>query len=464
MNHAASKPDYAAVWYFTGVSCKHILVDRVISSLTKQQFRLEKWSAATRSKLGIIFLDAHAGYEEAISFLQLQVKGKGHRVCVLNTSADLFETDYKIRLLGYGADYFFENALLFEPYEVVAHRLQKWVTIDGLLHSPIIKDRIAGNSIALTEMLRTVIEVAFFSFNNVLITGERGTGKEQVAQIIHRLDNRQQKSDLVLLDCTTLKKELSGSELFGHEKGAFTGADHSREGAVALAHNGSFFLDEIIELPLNLQAELLRVVQEGAYKKVGSNTWRYSSFRLISATNRDPVQLAEEGEFRSDLLDRIQTCLIKVPGLHERKEDIPAIIDFYLQKKFPKEKPAVEKEVYDLLSSRQYPGNIRQLRNVVSNMLMRYSGKGPITIGDLRGADFEMPGKENAHNWFETPAFLQALHQAIESGYDLRQIEEKIQSLATRITLQKVGKSRDASRILGKSERWIQLQKSKERS
>jgi len=463
MNQAASKPDYATIWYFTGVSCKHILVEKIIGSLTKQQFILEKWTTSIKSRLGIIFLDAHAGYEEAISFLQLQVKGKGHRVCVLNTSADLFETDYKIRLLGYGADYFFENALLIEPYDIIAHRLSKWITIDSLIHSPVIKNRIAGSSIALLEMLRAVIEVAFYSSNNVLVTGERGTGKEQIAQIIHGLDNRSEKGDLVILDCTTLKKELSGSELFGHEKGAFTGADHSRDGAVALAHKGSFFLDEIIELPLNLQAELLRVVQEGAYKKVGGNIWRYSSFRLISATNRDPSRMAEEGEFRSDLLDRIQTCQISMPPLHERREDIPAIIDFYLCKRFPKERPEVEREVYDLLSFRPYPGNIRQLKNVVNNMLMRYSGKGPVTIGDLRGTDFEVPGKKNVHNWFETPAFLQALQQAIESGYDLRQIEEKIQSLATRITLQKVGKSRDASRILGKSERWIQLQKSKER-
>lgn len=464
MSHAASKPAYATIWYFTGVACKHILVEKIITALAKQQFTLEKWTASTKSRLGIIFLDAHAGYEEAISFLQLQVKGKGHRVCVLNTSADLFETDYKIRLLGYGADYFFENALLFEPYEIIAHRLHKWITIDSMLHSPVIRNRIAGSSIALTEMLRTLVEVAFYSSNNVLITGERGTGKEQIAQIIHGLDSRNEKGDLIILDCTTLKKELSGSELFGHEKGAFTGAEQSREGAVALAHKGSFFLDEIIELPLNLQAEFLRVVQEGTYKKVGGNIWRYSSFRLISATNRDPARLAEEGEFRSDLLDRIQTCLIKMPSLHERRDDIPAIIDFYLSKRFPKEQPVVEKEVYELLTYRQYPGNIRQLKNVISHMLMRYSGKGPITIGDLRGTDFEMSANKNVHSWFETPAFLQALQQAIEAGYDLRQIEEKIQALATRITLQKVGRSRDASRILGKSERWIQLQKSKERS
>ncbi|HEX7846940.1 MAG TPA: sigma 54-interacting transcriptional regulator, partial [Chitinophagaceae bacterium] len=356
-----------------------------------------------------------------------------------------------------------ENALLQEPYEIITQRLQRWITIDGLLNSPVIRQRIAGNSIPLIEMLRSVIEVAFFSSNNVLILGERGVGKEQVAQIIHLLDTRKEKGDLVILDCTTLKKELSGSELFGHEKGAFTGADYSRDGAVALANKGTFFLDEITELPLNLQAEFLRVVQEGTYKKTGSNHWRSSSFRLVSATNRDLRKSVSEGEFRSDLLDRIETTVIRIPSLDERREDIPLIINFCLQKLFPKEIPVVEKEVYEILSGRNYPGNIRQLKNIISNIAMRYAGTGPITIGDLRGTDFEMAEKTNPDCWFDEPGFLFALQHAIESGFDLRQIEEKIQSLATRITLHKVGKSKDASRILGKSERWVQLQKNKER-
>jgi DNA-binding NtrC family response regulator len=463
MSQLTPRLDYNAIWYYISASCKHVLAEKIIACLVKQQFRLEKWNGQSQARIGIIFLEAHSGYEEAISFLQLQIKGKGHRVCVLNLSADLFETNYKIRLLGYGADYFFENALLQEPYDLITHRLQRWMTIEGLINSPIIRNRVAGNSLPLIETLRAVIEVAFFSSNNVLITGERGTGKEQIANIIHYLDNRKEKGELVILDCTTLKRELSGSELFGHEKGAFTGADNSREGAVALAHKGTFFLDEIIELPLNLQAEFLRVVQEGTYKKVGGNSWRYSSFRLVSATNKDLRQSALKGEFRSDLLDRIETTVINIPSLNERREDIPAIIDFYVQKLLGKEVPPIEKEVYDILTAKDYPGNIRQLKNIIGNMLMRYSGNGPITIGDLRGTDFVLPANETAENWFESNVFLQTLQQAIEAGYDLKQIEEKIQMLATKITLQKVGKSSAASRILGKSERWIQMQKSKER-
>jgi transcriptional regulator with GAF, ATPase, and Fis domain len=461
MYAAGQKSGNANVWYFACSSCNHTLVNKILSCLTKERFVLEKWSASSSGKPGLIFLDAHSDYEEAISFLQLQVKGKGCRVCVLNLNANLFETEYKIRILRYGADYFFEQAYLCEPYEHVTERLRRWTTIDSLIYSPVIQSRIVSASLGMMETLRAVIEVAFFSTNNVLILGERGVGKEQVARIIHDLDTRKDKGSFVVLDCTTLKKELSGSELFGHERGAFTGAEHGREGAIALAHKGTFFMDEITELPLTLQSEFLRVVQERMYKKVGGNTWKQSEFRLVSATNRDLRKSALDGDFRSDLLDRIETTAIRIPSLDERKDDIPVIVDFYLAKLFGKEIPRVEKEVYEFLSKKNYPGNVRQLKNIVSNIHMRYAGKGPITLGDLPGVDGEYDATSGPGNWYDEPAFLEALKQAIEEGYDLRKIEEIIQSLTTRITLHKVGKNKEASKILGKSERWIQLQKNK---
>jgi transcriptional regulator with GAF, ATPase, and Fis domain len=135
----------------------------------------------------------------------------------------------------------------------------------------------------------------------VLITGESGTGKELIARLIHALDSRVDKGDFVILDCTTVVPTLSGSEFFGHEKGAFTGAIAQRDGAFAMADGGTLFLDEIGELPLVLQAELLRVIEEGMYKRVGSNTWRKTSFRLLCATNRDLLQEESRGNFRKDL-------------------------------------------------------------------------------------------------------------------------------------------------------------------
>ena len=453
------------IWHYTCSSCNITTVSRILNIWDKEGMAIEKWTVATKSKIGIVFLQTFSDYEEAISFLQLQIKGRGCRVCVLNLGAEPFEVENKIKVLRYGADYFFESSVSKEPFDAVAERLKRWITIDSLISSPIISSRIAGSGLRITEMLRQVIEVAFFSNNNILILGERGVGKEQIACIVHELDTRKGKGAFVVLDCTTLKKELSGSELFGHERGAFTGAESSREGAVALADNGTFFMDEIVELPLILQSEFLRVVQEGMYKKVGSNNWRHTNFRLISATNKDLRKSALEGEFRSDLLDRIETTSIQIPSLDQRKEDIPTIIDFYLVKKYGKQIPLIEKEVYEFLSQRDYPGNIRQLKNILNNIFMKYSGKGPITLGDVpwRDASTQQQDPPGSDKWYDEQGFLDALRQAIESGYDLKQIEEIIQSITTRITLHKVGKNKEASKILGKSERWIQLQKSKER-
>ena len=238
-----------------------------------------------------------ADYESVISFLKIQVQGQGVRVCVVNLHADIFEADLKLKVLQYGAEYFLENNYLFEPYEALSYRLHRWLTIDSLLKSPVITSRFAGRSSTTISMLRQVIELAFFSQNNVLLLGERGVGKEQIAHIIHDFDQRTAKSDMVTLDCSTLKKELSGSELFGHDRGAFTGADNNREGAVSLADKGTFFLDEITEMPVNLQSEFLRVVQEGSYKKLGSNIWRRSQFRLVAATNRNLIEKVNNGEF-----------------------------------------------------------------------------------------------------------------------------------------------------------------------
>src|SRR6185295_226461 len=147
-------------------------------------------------------------------------------------------------------------------------------------------------------------------------------GKELLARVIHALDPRPDKGELVVLDCTTIVPELSGSEFFGHERGAYTGAVGPRDGAFALAHGGTLFLDEIGELPLALQAQLLRVVQEGTYKRVGGNAWHKASFRLVCATNRDLKEEVARGRFRGDLYHRLATNASRLPPLRDRVEDI----------------------------------------------------------------------------------------------------------------------------------------------
>jgi len=464
MQPETEKKEAANFWFFCTSLSNDSVMSKILSSLYKQKLISEKWKPSSDLRLGLVFINGIVDYENLISFLQFHIKAQGQRVCVLNIGTDVLNADCKIRILKYGAEYVYERDFFIGTIDTLVDRLNRWVTIERLLNSPVITKRMVGKSIAAICMLRQVIEAALYSQNNILILGERGVGKEQIANIIHELDSRKEKGDFIILDCTTLKKELSGSELFGHERGSFTGADYARDGAVALANKGSFFLDEITELPVNLQAEFLRVVQEGSYKKVGSNIWRQSQFRLIAATNRNIQLSVDRGEFRSDLLDRIATTVIEIPGLNERKEDIPLIIDFYLKKIFNSQLPTIETEVYEVLCNRNYAGNIRELKNEVHNICMRYSGNGPITLGDLSKASLDLPLLDDETKWYEKTELIQLINQAIDEGYELKKIEEAIQSIATRITLQRVGKNKDASRILGKSERWIQLQKIKERN
>jgi DNA-binding NtrC family response regulator len=183
----------------------------------------------------------------------------------------------------------------------IAGRFRRWLEIDRLTDSPAVRDLVVGHSPAWRRAIRDIVEMAAFTSAPVLIMGESGTGKELVARLIHALDRRVNKGELVLLDCSTIVPELSGSEFFGHEKGSYTGANQVREGAFAIADRGSLFLDEIGELPPALQAQLLRAVQERTYKRLGSNLWKQTDFRLISATNRDLMAEVEGGGFRRDL-------------------------------------------------------------------------------------------------------------------------------------------------------------------
>ena len=224
-----------------------------------------------------------------------------------------------MKIFSYGAEYFFEGSSITNNYECIIEKMQRWRNIESILQSSIVKKTIVGESSLLKKLLRNIIEVTVYSAASVLILGERGTGKELIARLIHDLTSSQNKGSLVLVDCTTIKPELSGSEFFGDEKGSYTGADHTREGAFALANNGTLFLDEVGEMPLSMQAELLRVIQEGTYKKIGSNIWRQANFRLVCATNRNLETETETGNFRKDLYDRISLWKCYMPTLNEKK-------------------------------------------------------------------------------------------------------------------------------------------------
>jgi transcriptional regulator with GAF, ATPase, and Fis domain len=252
------------------------------------------------------------------------------------------------------------------------------------LDSPLVKQNLVGESGVWRNFLSDVVEATLYSQASILLIGESGTGKELISRLVHTLDRRPEKKKLVIVDCTTIVPELSGSELFGHERGSYTNAVQSREGAVALANGGTLFLDEAGELPPALQAELLRVLQEGTYKKVGSNTWQKSSFRLVCATNKDLAKSVEQGHFRQDLYYRIADCAFRVPSLQERKDDIPLLVNSFLGGTFPEGKrPQMDKLVMDYLTQRNYPGNVRELKQLMQRIALKHVEHKRITIGEV---------------------------------------------------------------------------------
>lgn len=264
--------------------------------------------------------------------------------------------------------------------ERLAARVGRWSEVELLAGEA--AGRLVGGGPAWSRLLRELVEVTRFTDLPILILGETGTGKELLATAIHDMDPRPGRKALVTVDCTNLAPELSGSELFGHEKGAYTGAVSSREGAVALAHRGTLFLDEVGELPLPLQAQLLRVLQEKSYRKVGGNAWFQSDFRLICATNRNLSAEVTAGRFRSDLYFRIASSVFRAPPLRDRREDIRELaLHFLRQVPSAEPIPGIEPAVEQFLQSREYPGNVRELRQLVLRIGQRHTGPGPLTGG-----------------------------------------------------------------------------------
>jgi DNA-binding NtrC family response regulator len=303
--------------------------------------------------------------------------------------------------------------------EQLAARFLRWEEVDELLASRAVRDRIVGDSPALTSVLRRLVEVARFTSASVLVTGESGTGKELVARMIHDLDARRDKARFLVLDCTTVVPSLSGSEFFGHDKGAYTGATSPREGAFSLADKGTLFLDEVGDLPLPLQAELLRVIQEGTYKRVGSNLWQRTRFRLVCATNRDLAEEQRQGRFRSDLYFRIAGCQVRLPSLRERTDDIPALVDSFFREFRPDgDPPKLAPGVRSFLMQRDYPGNIRDLKHLVARLSHRHVGPGAVTIGDIPEEERPPPGLREL--WGDVP--LEGL-QTVGLGADVRDIK-----------------------------------------
>lgn len=230
---------------------------------------------------------------------------------------------------------------------------------------------------ARTRQLMRLIDKMGSSRWPVLVLGETGTGKEVVARTIHQANPQ---GPFVTIDCSALVGTIMESELFGHVKGAFTGAVNMKTGLIEAANGGTAFFDEIGELPLDMQAKLLRVLQEKEFRPVGALSPRRSDFRVIAATNRDLAKEVDRGTFRRDLYYRLNVVNLKIAPLRERREDIPALIDHFMRIYGGVHRMA--QEAVDALVSYEWPGNVRELENCIQNMVAVHTGP-LLTVSDL---------------------------------------------------------------------------------
>jgi two-component system, NtrC family, response regulator HydG len=228
-----------------------------------------------------------------------------------------------------------------------------------------------------TKDLYQQIEIVAPTNYSIILYGESGTGKEVIAKTIHRLSHRKDKP-FVAMDCGTLSKELAGSELFGHVKGAFTGASSDKEGHFELANGGTLFLDEVGNLSVDIQAALLRVIQERKFKRVGGNKEMDVDVRIIVASNENLQDAYQKGKFREDLYHRFNEFSINLPPLRNRRPDVPPFAEFFLQKtneELGKDVKGFEPDVIDMFLKYSWPGNLREFRNVVRRAVLLTQGE-----------------------------------------------------------------------------------------
>jgi formate hydrogenlyase transcriptional activator len=280
-----------------------------------------------------------------------------------------------------------ENALAYDEIAELKDRLaQEKVYLEDEIRSEFNFEEIVGRSVALRKVLQDIETVAPTD-STVLIYGETGTGKELIARAIHNLSTRG-KNAFVKLNCAAIPTGLLESEMFGHEKGAFTGAVAQRIGRFELAHRGTVFLDEIGEIPLELQPKLLRVLQEREFERLGSSRTLTSDARLIAATNRDLTAMVEERKFRADLFYRLNVFPVEVPPLRERPDDIPLLVRHFVQqfsRRMGKVVDTIPTETMNVLVRYQWPGNIRELQNLVERAVILSTGPVlRVPIDDLR--------------------------------------------------------------------------------
>src|SRR5213594_3412250 len=356
-----------------------------------------------REQIDVLLTDLRLGSEDGMALIDRTLKMPRPPICIMMTAYGT--VDVAVEAMKRGAYDFVTKPLNLDKVELLIARAvqgRKLEQENRALRQQVDEryglENIWGESVALHEVLDTIRQVAPSSAN-VLIEGESGTGKELAAHAIHNL-SRRNKAKFVAVHCAALSPQLLESELFGHEKGAFTGAHERRIGRFEQANGGTLFLDEIGEIDPSTQVKLLRVMsEERAFERVGGNQTLRADVRLIAATNKNLEQLVREGKFRDDLYFRLNVVRIVMPPLRDRKEDIPILVRGFLRhfcKQNGKSLLELAPEAMDALLAYDWPGNIRELRTATEHGVVMATGQ-QITLRDLpmavrQAATAKLPG------------------------------------------------------------------------
>ncbi|MBP8694864.1 MAG: sigma-54-dependent Fis family transcriptional regulator [Syntrophobacterales bacterium] len=315
------------------------------------------------------------------------------------------------------------------------------------------RSEIVGSGAQMAKIFEIIRKVAPTT-TTILITGETGTGKELVANAIHAGSPRKH-NPFIKINCSAIAENLIESELFGYEKGAFTGAVASKPGRFELAHKGTLFLDEIGDLPREMQVKLLRVIQDQEFERVGGIQTIKVDVRLVAATNRNLQQDVREGRFREDLFYRLNVMPIHVPPLRERKEDIPALLDYFIGKfnrKLGRRIAGADPEVVDLLMDHDWPGNIRELENLAERLVLMARGE-TIVMGDVPA---ELIEAVEARTQAGTPDEKRSIKELIRE-----KTEDIEKQMIIRVLEECEGNISKAARQLGLSRRGLHLKLAK---
>jgi two-component system nitrogen regulation response regulator NtrX len=339
-----------------------------------------------RNDIDLIFLDVWLPDIDGIEVLE-RIKQVFPDIAVIIISGH-GSIDIAVRATKMGAFDFIEKPPSIERVLTSVHNALEHVRLKreniSLLKDSLFEDEMIGKSPGIMEV-KNIISTAAATNARVFITGDNGTGKELVARAIYRKSLRSDKP-FVKVNCAAIPDELIESELFGHEKGAFTGAVNRRFGKFELSNSGTIFLDEVCDMSASTQAKVLRVLQEQQFERVGGNETIEVDVRVVSATNIDIKRAIEEGKFREDLYYRLNVIPIHVPALSERVEDIPLLADYFIEK-FSKEHGLGSKEILDdgmdFLMKYSWPGNVREIKNIIERLMIMVQ-KEVIDKGDIK--------------------------------------------------------------------------------